>query len=65
MIGTGSMPVAEWLLRMAAQIDWLVRGYEPHETGHPHKGTTWPAEDYLPSIQVSIQVSKSILTEFV
>jgi hypothetical protein len=26
------------------------RKYELHESGHPHKGTIWPEEDYLPSI---------------
>jgi hypothetical protein len=39
----------------AALIDWGC-GYESQESGHPHKGTIWPAEDYLPSIQVSIYI---------
>jgi hypothetical protein len=35
------------------------RNYELHESGHPHKGTIWPEEDYLPSI-----TSKSLTGPF-
>jgi hypothetical protein len=39
-------PVALIQPRPAADVC----GNELYESGHPHKGTIWPAEDYLPSI---------------